>query len=368
MLAEIAAVFERLGLSLQSVVTLAVAALLGLVLAILISFLLSRIAAFKRGRLAGAIAARCSAPLRVLLPVLGMSIALPGLDTAAVFAAPFSRILTVLGIAVGGWLAVGGVRGFVDYLVAKYSIDHADNLEARQMQTQIRVLGRVVIFLIVIATAAAALMAIPSIRHIGVSLFASAGIAGLAVGLAARPALGNLIAGIQIAITQPIRIDDVVVVEGEWGRIEEIHLTFVVVRIWDLRRLILPISYFIENPFQNWTRTTAEILGSVILHVDYKVPVDAIRAELGRALRASKHWDGKVEVVHVVDSTDRAMQVRLLMSAVDSSSAWELRCEMREHLIGYLQREYPGSLPRIRLENIDDVGRDAVMQSPSSTG
>ena len=235
------------------------------------------------------------------------------------------------------------------------------------MQTQIRVLGRVLIFVVVLVTVAAVMMAIPSIRHIGVSVFASAGIAGIAVGLAARPALGNLIAGIQIAVTQPIRLDDVVVVEGEWGRIEEIHLTFVVVRIWDLRRLILPISYFIEKPFQNWTRTTADILGTVILHVDYKVPVDAIRAELGRALRESKHWDGKVEVVHVVDCTDRAMQVRLLMSAADSSNAWELRCEMRERLIGYLQREYPESLPRIRVEPIDEMRTGVATQGSASS-
>ncbi len=368
MFAEISAFFDRLGLNFQSVLILGVAALLGLLLAIVIEFLLSRIAAFERGRLAGAIAERCAAPLRVLFPVLGMSIALSSSDAAALLAAPLSRVLTVLGIGLGGWLATRGVRGFVTYFVTKYSIDHTDNLEARQLQTQIRVLGRVLIFLIVIATLAAALMAIPSIRHIGVSLFASAGIAGLAVGLAARPALGNLIAGVQIAITQPIRLDDVVVVEGEWGWIEEIHLTFVVVRIWDLRRLVLPISYFIEKPFQNWTRKTADILGSVFLHMDYGVPVDDIRTEFGRLLEASKYWDGKVKAVHVTDCSDKAMQIRLLMSAASSPDAWELRCEVRERMIDYLQRHYPESLPRIRLERIDEVGPGVERHNPASTG
>ncbi|UCH46938.1 MAG: mechanosensitive ion channel family protein [Betaproteobacteria bacterium] len=367
MLSDFSTFLEHLGLSLESILTLLLVAVLGLALAWVTTFLLKRMGKFERARLAAAIAARCAAPLNVLLPVLAMSIALPGLDTSAGVGERLPRMLTVLGIVLAGWLAVRAVRGFVDYFLTAYSIDHADNLEARRMQTQIRVLGRVMIFVVVLVTAAAVMMSIPSVRHIGVSVFASAGIAGLALGLAARPALGNVIAGIQIALTQPIRIEDAVVVEGEWGWIEEIHLTYVVVRIWDLRRLILPISYFIERPFQNWTRTTADILGSVILHMDYSVPVNEIRAEFGRAVRASKHWDGKVEVVHVVDCTDKTMQIRLLMSAANSPNAWELRCAVREHMIGYLQRQYPEALPRIRLEKIDDVGRGAATQSPSDS-
>ena len=350
MISKLDTVFERLGLSLESVIVLLLAAALGLALAIVIVFLVRRVSGFEKTRPAAAIVASCAAPLRVLLPVSGISIALSGLDTSAGVAALLSRIFSVLTIALVGWLAVRAVRGLVDYFVAAYSFDHADNLEARQMQTQIRLLGRVLIIVVSIATVAGVLVSIPSIRNIGVSLFASAGIAGLALGLAARPALSNLIAGIQIALTQPIRLEDVVVVEGEWGWIEEINMTFVVVRIWDLRRLVLPISYFIEKPFQNWTRTTADILGSVMLFMDYSVPLDEIRAEFGRALRASKYWDGKVEVVHVTDCTEKTMQVRLLMSAGNSPDAWELRCEVRERLIGYLQRHHPESLPRIRVE------------------
>ena len=366
MLSDLSPVLERVGLNLASAFTLLLAAGLGLALAWIATFLLNRIATFERARLVAAIAARCSAPLQVLLPVLAMSVALASLDITTGIGRHLLRIFNVLGIVLAGWLAVRAVRGFVGYFLDEYSIDHADNLEARRLQTQFRVLGRVMIFVVVLVTAAGVMMAIPSIRHIGVSVFASAGIAGLALGLAARPALGNLIAGIQIAITQPIRIEDAVVVEGEWGWIEEIHLTYVVVRIWDLRRLILPISYFIEKPFQNWTRTTADILGSVILHMDYSVPVDEIRAEFARAVRASAHWDGKVDVVHVVDCTDKTMQIRLLMSAASSPGAWELRCEVRERMIDYLQRHYPDSLPRIRLDRIDERDAGGAMPSPAS--
>jgi small-conductance mechanosensitive channel len=350
MISKFDTIFERIGLSLESVAVLLLAAALGFLLAIVIAFLVRRAAGFEKTRPVAAMAARCAAPLRALLPVVGMSIALSGLDASSGVAALLPRILSVLTIALSGWFAVRAVLGLIDYFVSAYSIDHADNLEARRMQTQIRLLGRVLIIVVSIATVAGVLVSIPSIRNIGVSLFASAGIAGLAIGLAARPALSNLIAGIQIALTQPIRLEDAVVVEGEWGWIEEINMTFVVVRIWDLRRLVLPISYFIEKPFQNWTRTTADILGSVMLYMDYGVPLDEIRAEFGHALRASKYWDGKVEVVHVTDCTEKTMQIRLLMSAGNSSRAWELRCEVRERLISYLQRHHPESLPRIRLE------------------
>ena len=350
MLTELSAVLERIDLSYQAVIALLLAAVAGLALAMVIVFLLHRIARFRRAHLVAAISASCATPLRALVPVLTMSVVLSGLDLSTGVGPYLARILTVLGIALTGWLAMRAVRGFVDYFLSVYSIDKSDNLEARQIQTQIRVLGRVTVFVVALATVAGVLMSIPSIRHIGVSLFASAGIAGLAVGLAARPALSNLIAGIQIALTQPIRIEDAVVVEGEWGWVEEIHMTYVVVRIWDLRRLILPISYFIEKPFQNWTRTTADLLGSVILHMDYGVPMDEIRAEFGKAVRDSKYWDRKVEVVHVVECTEKTMQVRLLMSAANSPDAWELRCEVRERLISYLQRHHPDSLPRLRLE------------------
>ena len=193
-------------------------------------------------------------------------------------------------------------------------------------------------------------MKFPSIQHLGVSLLASAGLAGLVVGIAARPTLSNLMAGIQLALTQPIRIDDVVIVEGEWGRIEEIGTTYVVVEIWDLRRLIVPLSYFIEHPFQNWTRTTSDLLGTVFVHADYRVSVDEVRGELHRILQASGMWDGKVWNLQVTDATNRSLELRAMMSAPNASTAWDLRCHVRERLIAYLQQNHADSLPRERTE------------------
>lgn len=340
-----------LGLTLADTAELVAFAAAGFVLAAALTFVGRRLGTPSAPALIAAVSRHAGRALHFLLPVIAMSVALPGIETGDGLAAHLPRMLSVLAIALSGWCAVAAVQGFVEHVVATHSLDRADNLEARRVQTQIRVLGRAAVFVVVVATVAGVLMSIPSIRNIGVSLFASAGIAGLAIGLAARPALSNLIAGIQIALTQPIRIDDAVVVEGEWGWIEEITMTFVVVRIWDLRRLVLPISYFIENPFQNWTRTTADILGSVVLHMDYRVPLDEVRAEFGRALRDNDRWDGKVETVQVTDSSERTMQIRLLMSAGNSSHAWDLRCAVRERLITFLQERYPEALPRLRLES-----------------
>jgi hypothetical protein len=194
------------------------------------------------------------------------------------------------------------------------------------------------------------LMTFPAIRHVGITLFASAGLAGLVAGMAARSTLSNLLAGVQIALTEPIRLDDVVIVEGEWGWIEEIGTTYVVVRIWDLRRLVVPLSYFIEHPFQNWTRVTSDLLGTVFVYTDYRVPVDEVRVELHRILQASGMWDGKAWGLQVTDATEHTLQLRALMSATDSSTAWDLRCHVREKLIALLQQRYPQSLPRVRAE------------------
>jgi small-conductance mechanosensitive channel len=212
------------------------------------------------------------------------------------------------------------------------------------------VLRRLLVAAIVTVTACLILMSIPSIRQIGITLFASAGIAGLVAGMAARPALSNLIAGVQLALTEPIRLDDVVIVEGEWGWIEEIRPTYVVVRIWDLRRLIVPLSYFIEHPFQNWTRKTADILGTVFVYVDYTVPVDAVREELHRILESTDLWDKKVWNLQVTKSAEQTLELRALMSAPTSGKAWDLRCHVREELVKYLQREYPHALPTVRAE------------------
>ncbi len=286
-------------------------------------------------------------PIRLLLPLLLIALALPPVLPEAEGTARIFAILVVLSIS---WTVVALSQVLQDILLDRFRIDVADNLQARKVHTQLDLVRKIFVVVVVVVTAALVLMTFETFRTVGTGLLASAGIAGLILGLAAQKTLGNLLAGFQIALTQPIRLDDVVVVEGEWGRVEEITLTYVVVRIWDLRRLVLPISYFIERPFQNWTRTSATILGTVFLHVDYTVPLDAVRNELRKQLEASPHWDGDVCVLHVVEARERTVEVRALMSALDSGAAWELRCHVREKLLEYLQREHPETLPRLRAE------------------
>jgi small-conductance mechanosensitive channel len=260
-----------------------------------------------------------------------------------------------LAIGTLAWLLVTLLSAAEEAVLSRFSVDERDNLRARKVHTQMRVIRRILVVVVIIIAIAAILMNYESFRQIGTGILASAGLAGLILGLAAQRTLANLLAGFQIAITQPIRIDDVVIVEGEWGRIEEITLTYVVIRIWDLRRLVVPISWFIEKPFQNWTRVSADILGTVHLHLDYTVPVDEIRKELDRILEESEHWDGKVNRIHVTGASDRTMEVRALMSAADSGAAWDLRTEVREKLVRFLRERYPESLPRLRVTT-DQLG------------
>jgi len=244
------------------------------------------------------------------------------------------------------------IRGLV---MSHYEVDAKDNLRARRVQTQLQVLERIAIFIIAVFAASAMLMTFDQVRQVGVSILASAGLIGIIVGFAAQKSIGTLIAGIQIAITQPIRMDDVVIVEGEWGKIEEITLTYVVVRIWDQRRLVVPITYFIEKPFQNWTRTTAELLGTVYLYVDYNLPVERIREELQSILESTELWDRRTWGLVVTNTSEKTVELRALMSAADSSSAWNLRCRVREKLLEFIQNNFPESLPRMRLEIENDI-------------
>ncbi len=233
------------------------------------------------------------------------------------------------------------------------------NLQVRGVLTRARVLARVASLLIVLVGLSLALMSIPGVRQLGTSLLASAGIAGVVVGFAARPVLSNLLAGLQIALAEPIRINDVLIVQGEWGRVEEITGTYVVFRIWDERRMILPLQWFIEHPFENWTRTSASLLGTVFLWVDYAMPIDALRAELKRVCAEDPDWDGRLAIIHVTDADATALQVRFLVSAANSARAWELRCRVREAMVAYLQRDWPHHLPRRRLSWRADGTADA---------
>ncbi len=245
-------------------------------------------------------------------------------------------------------LLIRTISVFEDYVYHAFDIKKTDNLRERKIRTQLQFVRKIAITLIVILTFSAILLSFESMRRIGAGLITSVGIGGIIAGFAAQKSLSNLLAGFQIAFTQPIRIEDVLIVEGEWGRVEEITLTYVVVCIWDQRRLILPINYFIEKPFQNWTRISADILGTAFIYVDYTLPVEAVRTELTRLLESSPLWDKRVNVLQVTDIKEHTMELRALMSAANSSQAFDLRCFVRENLVTFIQKNYPDSLPKTR--------------------
>ncbi|NVL89688.1 MAG: mechanosensitive ion channel [Desulfobacterales bacterium] len=292
----------------------------------------------------------CRGPARLIIPLLVIHFFLPFTRVSEGTLVFLTQVLSSLLIISVAWLVIKLTSVLEDFVLNQYRIDVKDNLRARRIHTQIQVLRKVVIVVVGVLALATILMTFSKVRQLGISILASAGIIGIIVGIAAQRSIATLLAGVQIAITQPIRIDDVVIVENEWGRVEEITLTYVVVRIWDLRRLILPITYFLEKPFQNWTRVSAEILGTVFLYVDYTVPVQMVREELQRILQNSKLWDGRVCVLQVTNATERTVELRALMSAPDSSSAWGLRCEVREKLIEFVKNDYPDGLPKLRAE------------------
>jgi small-conductance mechanosensitive channel len=257
---------------------------------------------------------------------------------------------TLASVAAATWLGVRLAGAIADAVALRFPADVADNLHARRIQTQTRLLTRTLASVIVVVGISFALLTFPGVRNIGAGLLASAGVVGLTIGIAAKPILGNLLAGLQIALTQPIRLDDVVIVEEEWGRIEEIGRAFVVVAVWDQRRLIVPLQYFIEKPFQNWTLRSSEILGTAFLWVDYGLPLEPLRAELRRVCDGSSQWDRRICLIQVTDANERAMQLRILVSAVDAGRAWDLRCIVRERLIDFVHRQWPQFLPRMRAD------------------
>ncbi len=264
------------------------------------------------------------------------------------------HLFSVMMIVFVSWIMIQTVAILKYALMRRFDLNTPDNLKARRVYTQFKVLENICIFIIVLVTISLILMTFEPIRQIGVSLIASAGVAGIVLGFAAQKVLVTILAGIQIAITQPIRIDDVVIVENEWGRIEEINLTYVVVRIWDQRRLVLPTTYFIETPFQNWTRNSAEILGTVFIYADYRLPVDEVRRELERLLKDNKLWDRRVQNVQVTNATEKTVEIRLMISAADSPTAWDLRVQLREKMLAFLQDKFPECLPRARVELLQD--------------
>ncbi|MBN2324647.1 MAG: mechanosensitive ion channel [Spirochaetes bacterium] len=308
------------------------------------------------------LARHTAGPLYLLLPLIALSVSLEMIDRFPIPLEAARQAAVVLFIISIAWLLAKLTFVIEDIILARFRIDVKDNLKARKIYTQVQFFKRSVIVAIGIIAIAMILMSFSRVRQIGTALLASAGVIGIIIGFAAQRTLSTFLAGLQIAIAQPFRIDDVVVIEGEWGRIEEITLTYVVVRIWDLRRLVLPITYFLEKPFQNWTRESAHLLCTVYVYTDYTVSVEKIRQKLHRILQKSEYWDKKVWNLQVTGTNEKSIELRALMSAQDGPTAWNLRCEVREKLIEYIRTEYPDSLPRVRT----DVTMIADTSAPSS--
>ena len=300
-------------------------------------------------------------PAHLLVPLLAVTAVWHSIEDTLVGLAMVQRLCTMVTIAAATWLLVRALNGYRQAVIDANPLTAGDNLEARRIQTQTRVVTRTISSIIVLVGVSLMLITIPAVRQIGASLLASAGVIGLIAGFAARPVLGNMIAGLQIGLSQPIRIDDVVIVEGEWGVIEEITRAFVVVRIWDDRRLVVPLQYWVEKPFQNWTRRSADLTGTVTLWVDYRMPLEPLRQALRETCERSEHWDKRVALLQVTEAGERAMQLRVLVTAANAGKAWDLRCEVREALVAFVQREYPQYLPRLR---VDDSNAAAAQAAP----
>lgn len=331
---------------------LAGAIALALVAHLALFFVAERILQRKDKSTESLFAKRAKKSTRIIFPLLAVALVTPLAPLPADLKSILQHALGLGVIASVGWAIVVLTELAGNIIFARYSMDSPDNLSARRVRTQTQVLQRIASLTVSIVTVAIMLMTFPEVRHVGVSLLASAGLAGLVVGMAARSTFSNLIAGIQVALTQPMRIEDAVVLEGEWGWIEEINTTYVVVRLWDLRRLVVPLSYFIEKPFQNWTRTTANLLGTVTIYADYSVPVQELREELHRILETTELWDKKTWALQVTDATEHTIQIRALMSARNGPAAFDLRCYVRERLVHLLQDKYPLALPKRRKQLI----------------
>lgn len=291
---------------------------------------------------------RLRRPARWLLIAIALSVVQPGLGLQGRALEAWIRGAGLIVPGLIGWIAIALLSVGTDLIKARADISVSDNLRARRQRTRAEILRRIGVFLILLTTFCMMLMSIPSVRDIGTTLIASAGLAAIAVGAAAQPALKNLIAGLQMAFTEPIRLDDVVIMDGEWGRIEEIRLTYVVIKIWDERRLVVPVSKFLEDSFQNWTRTTSEILGSVFWYLDPAADVARLREKLIELVHADKRWDGRFCNLQVTDMKPEAIEVRALMTARDASTAFDLRCAIREGLLAFIRDQMPEAMVRYR--------------------
>jgi small-conductance mechanosensitive channel len=346
----------------------AAAIVIGLIIKFIIRAIFGYYKNIKDYSLFRSIITHLSGPLTHFIPLLVLNLMIPlmaELDKS--INALLSRVVEIALIISFAALLVSAINVFEDYMLHAYDLSKADNLRERKIRTQLQFIRRVLATLIIFITIAVILLSFDNVRKLGAGLLTGVGIGGIIVGFAAQKSLGSFLAGLQIAFTQPIRIDDVLVVEGEWGRVEDITLTYVVLNIWDQRRLILPINYFIEKPFQNWTRNTSQILGTVFLYLDYNTPIDALREEFEKLLEKTPLWDKRVKGIQVTDAKTNCIEVRVLVSASDSSKAFDLRCYIRENLIKFIRDHHPESLPlnRVIINNPDQpVAESTLLKTP----
>ncbi|EDM36730.1 small-conductance mechanosensitive channel [Pedobacter sp. BAL39] len=335
---------------LHNLITAAAAILAGMLISFLIRKIFMIFSRFWLTFVINSIIKHLQGPVNVFLPLLMLNISLSFMKMRPQWHSAFDKLLEITLTILISLMLIRIIKVLEDYFYHKYDLNKIDNLKERKLRTQMQFVRKFTVSLIIIITICIVLLSFESMRKVGAGLLTGVGIGGIIIGFAAQKSLGNLLAGFQIAFTQPIRIDDVVIVEGEWGRIEEITLTYVVVSIWDQRRLILPITYFIEKPFQNWTRVSAELLGTVFLYLDYTVPVPPLREELSAVLTAHPLWDKRVNVVQVTDNKADYIEIRFLMSARSSGEAFDLRCDVREHMIDFIRSNFPEALPKKRIE------------------
>ena len=345
---EIQHFISHIPAGLEALAILAAGVILGLLLRLFIRRILLAINTRQEQILAKSAIVHYKRPAGFFFPLLMISFLFPLISLPSAGREALRRLVEISLLISFSWMLIQTVNVVEDYIKAQFLINKTDNIRERKVLTQLQFVRRVVILVIGFFTVALVLMSFATVRKIGAGLLTSAGIASVIVGFAAQKSIANLLAGLQLAFSQPIRIDDVLIVEGEWGRVEDITFTYVVLGLWDQRRLIVPLNYFIEKPFQNWTRSTSQLLGTVFIYVDYTLPVAAVRTELQRLVAQNPLWDKRVCVLQVTDSKERTMELRALVSAADSGSAFDLRAQVREGLVDYIQKHYPQCLPKSR--------------------
>lgn len=353
---------ENLPDALWNLVLVLTAIIVGLLLKVVLSLLLRIGAKNEDYSFTFSVIHRLATPINFFLPLFVLNLLHPLMRLNNKQEFYVDRTLEILLMVCMAVILVGIVKIAEDYVYHHYDLKKADNLRERKIRTQLQFIRKIIIGIIVFITISLILLSFDSLRKLGAGLLTGVGVGGIIVGLAAQRSLSNLLAGFQLAFTQPLRLDDVLVVEGEYGKVEEITLTYVVLLLWDQRRLILPINYFIEKPFQNWTRTGSELLGTAMLYLDYNIPIDALRKEFMRLVEANPLWDKRVAALQVTDIKQSTVEVRCLISANNSSKAFDLRCYLRENMLNFIQANYPESLPQTRVILSEEHKKTAAIE------